>query len=98
MKNSCLAAALQEVDAARIRDVERAYGGKHLQLRWQVNGHPASELSVSLYKKLFAGKQVDDEITSRYAENGSPARDSEQGVRRSPAVCARQRVRSRGGR
>jgi hypothetical protein len=38
MKNPCLEAALQELDAAGIRDVERAYGGKHLQLRWQVNG------------------------------------------------------------
>jgi hypothetical protein len=38
MKNPCLEAALQELDAAGIRDVKRAYGGKHLQLRWQVNG------------------------------------------------------------
>lgn len=38
MKNECLAAALQELSLAGVRDVERAYGGKHLQLRWRVNG------------------------------------------------------------
>jgi hypothetical protein len=38
MKNECLAAALQELPAAGVRDVDRAYGGKHLQLRWRVNG------------------------------------------------------------
>jgi hypothetical protein len=38
MKNECLAAALQELSAAGVRDVDRAYGGKHLQLRWRVNG------------------------------------------------------------
>jgi hypothetical protein len=37
--NSCLQAALDELGAARIRDIARAHGGKHLQLRWQVNGH-----------------------------------------------------------
>ena len=30
--------ALQELESAGIRDVERANGGKHLQLRWRVNG------------------------------------------------------------
>lgn len=39
MRNPCLEAALKELDAAGIRDVEQAHGGKHLQLRWQVNGH-----------------------------------------------------------
>jgi hypothetical protein len=38
-KNSCLQAALDELDAAGIRDIARAHGGKHLQLRWRVNGH-----------------------------------------------------------
>ena len=38
MKNECLAAALQELSLAGVRDVERAYGGKHLQLRWRANG------------------------------------------------------------
>jgi hypothetical protein len=37
--NSCLQAALDELDAAGIRDVARSHGGKHLQLRWRVNGH-----------------------------------------------------------
>jgi hypothetical protein len=37
--NSCLQAALDELDDAGIRDVERSYGGKHQQLRWRVNGH-----------------------------------------------------------
>ena len=40
MKNDCLAAALRELEAAGIRAVERANGGKHLQLRWRVNGGP----------------------------------------------------------
>ena len=39
MKNPCLDVALRELNAAGIRDVEQAHGGKHLQLRWQVNGH-----------------------------------------------------------
>jgi hypothetical protein len=39
MRNECLSAALQELSAAGIRDVKQAYGGKHLQLRWEaVNG------------------------------------------------------------
>ena len=39
MRNPCLEAALKELDAVGIRDVERVCGGKHLQLRWQrVNG------------------------------------------------------------
>jgi hypothetical protein len=37
-KNPCLDAALQELSAAGVRDVKQAYGGKHLQLRWPVNG------------------------------------------------------------
>ncbi len=38
MRNPCLAAALDELAAAGIRNPTRAYGGKHLQLRWEVNG------------------------------------------------------------
>ena len=38
MRNECLAAALPELDAVGIRAVEQVRGGKHLQLRWQVNG------------------------------------------------------------
>jgi hypothetical protein len=39
MRNECLAVALRELDAAGVRNVMRVNGGKHLQLRWQVNGH-----------------------------------------------------------
>jgi hypothetical protein len=39
MKNACLAAALHELELAGIRNIEQAHGGKHLQLRWSVNGH-----------------------------------------------------------
>ena len=39
MKNPCLAVALRELEAAGVRGVEQAHGGKHLQLRWRVNGH-----------------------------------------------------------
>lgn len=47
MKNPCLAAALRELEAAGVRDVERAVGGKHLQLRWQVNGGPLRMYSMA---------------------------------------------------
>jgi hypothetical protein len=39
MKNVCLAVALRELELAGIRNIEQARGGKHLQLRWSVNGH-----------------------------------------------------------
>jgi hypothetical protein len=48
MKNDCLAAGLAELEAAGIRDVERVYGGKHLQLRWRVNGHATRMYSMPI--------------------------------------------------
>jgi hypothetical protein len=48
MKNECLAAALRELDAAGVRDVSRAYGSKHLQLKWSANGHAQRMYSVAL--------------------------------------------------
>jgi hypothetical protein len=62
--------------------------------------HSTTELAVSLGKKLFAEKagEVDGETVSRSTKNGSPARDPEQGGKRSPPVCARRRVVSGGGR
>jgi hypothetical protein len=42
MRNPCLEVALRELEAVGIRDVEQVRGGKHLQLRWQVNGLPKS--------------------------------------------------------
>jgi hypothetical protein len=39
MRNPCLEIALRELEAVGIRDVERVRGGKHWQLRWQVNEH-----------------------------------------------------------
>ncbi len=38
-RNRCLDAALRELANYGIRDVAQSHGGKHLQLRWQVNGH-----------------------------------------------------------
>lgn len=38
MKNACLDAALSELEKAGVRDIEQAHGGKHLQVRWRVNG------------------------------------------------------------
>jgi hypothetical protein len=38
-KNPCLDVALQELGAAGIRDIERSYGSKHVQVRWRANGH-----------------------------------------------------------
>src|SRR5262245_40487197 len=39
MRNPCLEIALRELEAVGIRNVEQVRGGKHWQLRWQVNGH-----------------------------------------------------------
>jgi hypothetical protein len=39
MRNECLTAALRELEAAGVRDIEQARGSKHMQLRWRVNGH-----------------------------------------------------------
>jgi hypothetical protein len=44
--NSRLEAALHELSASGIRDVVRSYGGKHLQLRWTVNGGTARMYAV----------------------------------------------------
>ncbi len=41
MKNECLEIALRELKAVGVRDIEQVRGGKHLQLRWRVNGHEA---------------------------------------------------------
>jgi hypothetical protein len=46
VRNPCLEVALRELDAAGIRDVEQVRGSKHLQLRWQVNGHGLRVYSV----------------------------------------------------
>jgi hypothetical protein len=37
-RNPCLEAALSELAKVGIRDVERSYGGKHLQIRFRING------------------------------------------------------------
>ena len=44
MRNPCLKAALKELDAAGIRQVEQVNGGKHLQLRWQTNSRALGRL------------------------------------------------------
>jgi hypothetical protein len=46
MKNDCIEVALRELEAAGVRGVEQAHGGKHLQLRWRVNGHDMRIYSV----------------------------------------------------
>jgi hypothetical protein len=46
MKNDCIEVALRELEAAGVRGVEQAHGGKHLQLRWRVNGHDLRIYSV----------------------------------------------------
>jgi hypothetical protein len=38
VKNPCLEAALRELAKVGIRDVERSYGSKHLQIRFRANG------------------------------------------------------------
>jgi hypothetical protein len=47
-RNPCLDAALRELAAAGIRDVIQSHGGKHLQLRWTVNGHSERMYSMAL--------------------------------------------------
>jgi hypothetical protein len=39
VRNDCLEAALRELAAAGIRDVAQSRGGKHIQLRWSINGN-----------------------------------------------------------
>jgi hypothetical protein len=46
MRNPCLEAALRELEAAGVRDVEQVRGAKHLQLRWRVDGHGLRVYSV----------------------------------------------------
>jgi hypothetical protein len=46
MRNRCLDAAKAELEAAGVRSYELARGGKHLQLRWSVNGHPLRTLTL----------------------------------------------------
>jgi hypothetical protein len=41
MKNECFEIALRELKAVGVRDIDQVRGGKHLQLRWRVNGHEA---------------------------------------------------------
>ena len=44
--NPCLQAALGELEAAGIRDIETVHGGKHPQIRWRMNGHGLRVFSV----------------------------------------------------
>jgi hypothetical protein len=46
MNNACLQAAVAELEAVGIRDYQLARGGKHLQLRWSINGHPQRMLAL----------------------------------------------------
>ena len=46
MKNPCLEIALRTLGEAGIHDVTQSYGGKHIQVRWKVNGHPQRMFSV----------------------------------------------------
>ena len=46
MKNPCLEAALRVLEDAGVRNAERAYGSKHVQLRWTINGHPSRMYSM----------------------------------------------------
>ena len=55
MKNPCLEAALRELSNADIRDIERSYGGKHLQLRWRANGHGLRLYSLALTPSDWRG-------------------------------------------
>jgi hypothetical protein len=47
LRNPCLDAAIAELEAVGIRSYQLAHGGKHLQLRWSVNGHPLRMLTIA---------------------------------------------------
>jgi hypothetical protein len=47
-QNPCLQAALSELAKVGIRDVERSYGGKHLQIRFKANGSGTRMYSMPL--------------------------------------------------
>src|SRR5262249_17432381 len=48
MRNACLDAAVAELNAVGIRDYQLARGGKHLQIRWSVNGGTMRMLTLPL--------------------------------------------------
>src|SRR5262249_56088729 len=48
MRNACLDAAVAELDQAGIRNYQVARGGKHLQIRWSVNGGTLRMLTLPL--------------------------------------------------
>jgi hypothetical protein len=45
MKNPCLAAVLEELNASDVRHITRSQGGKHVQLRWPT---PRGERMITL--------------------------------------------------
>jgi hypothetical protein len=47
-RNPCLDVASAELSAAGIRDVVPSHGGKHLQIRWKVNGHEKRMYSMAI--------------------------------------------------
>jgi hypothetical protein len=48
MKNPDLEIALRELAQHGIRDIERSFGSKHLQIRWRVNNGPMRMYSMAL--------------------------------------------------
>jgi hypothetical protein len=53
VKNDCREAALRELRAAGIRDIERSYSGKHIQLRWRRDDHPLRRSARSGCRKRW---------------------------------------------
>jgi hypothetical protein len=71
MKNPCLDAALRELADAGIRDVQRSFGGKHLQLRWRANGHGMRMYTLALTPSDWRGpRNVAADIRRMLREDG----------------------------
>jgi hypothetical protein len=47
LKNSCLNAVLEELNAAGVRDISHANGGRHRQLRWAARNGDVRVFNVS---------------------------------------------------
>lgn len=72
MKNDCLEIALRELKAAGIHYIEKVQGGKHLQLRWQVNGHAKRAYTLPCTPSdIRSPRNVRSEIRGFLREDGA---------------------------
>jgi hypothetical protein len=70
-RNECVDAALAELAAAGIRDVERSYGGRHQQIRWRANGHGSRIYTLPISPSDYrADRNVRADIRRMLREDG----------------------------